>query len=193
MKFTAQEEYGMRCLLHLARSQDMSVPEIAEREGISVQYVGKLFRILGKGGVLESVRGRKGGYRLTRSPDQVSVAEVLAALGGTIYEPNTCERFSGEGTSCVHTDDCSVRSLCSGLQNVVDAVLSRVTLSELISGEQNMLQSIQVHAADIGNAEDHDGGMLCWFGDCGSYRKCGHGFCSSTMTRWQSRCYCCCC
>ena len=164
MKFTAQEEYGLRCLLHLARSHEssraleavegatseMSVGEIAESESISVQYVGKLFRILGKAGLLESVRGRKGGYRLTRSPDEMSVAEILAALGGTIYEPNTCDRFAGEGTSCVHTDDCSVRSLWSGLQNVVDAVLTRVSLAALARGEQSLLQSIQVHAADIG-------------------------------------------
>jgi Rrf2 family protein len=158
MKFTAQEEYGLRCVLVLARarSEDAdvetahTVAEIAESEGISVQYVSKLFRVLGKAAVVESVRGCKGGYRLARSAQEITVAEILFALGGAIYEKDTCERFTGDRMFCVHTSDCSIRSLWSGLQHMVARVLSRVTLSELVGGERSMMQWIQVHTEDIG-------------------------------------------
>jgi len=179
MKFTAQEEYGLRCILSLARTSgsagcpdggapaggareqaaaprvahaeaaDVTVAEIAALEGISIQYAGKLFRILGKSGLLESVRGRKGGYRLSRPATAITVAEILAALGGTIYSEVTCERYVGDRDSCVHTTDCSIRSLWSGLQHLVDEVLSRLTLAELIGNEQHTAQWIQVRSQDI--------------------------------------------
>ena len=158
MKFTSQEEYGLRCVLGLARvtrgdaddSEAHNVAEIAAREGVSVQYVSRLFRLLGKAGILESVRGRKGGYRLTRSADEITAAEILSALGGAIYKSDTCERFTGDRSFCVHTSDCSIRSLWSGLQHIVDLVMSRVTLGELIGGERSMGQWIDVHTEDIG-------------------------------------------
>jgi Rrf2 family protein len=132
-----------------AIGRPLTVAEVAQREGISVQYASKLFRILGKAGLLESARGCKGGYRLARPAAQITVGEILAVLGGVIYEPETCERYPGDRKFCVHTNDCSIRSLWSGLQHIVDQVLSKVTLNELVGNEQTMGQWIQVHAEDI--------------------------------------------
>ena len=71
MKISAQEEYGLRCLLQLAQSGDKgsaTLPEIAAAEGLSVPYAAKLLSVLRQAGLIESVRGRSGGYRLaTRS------------------------------------------------------------------------------------------------------------------------------
>jgi Rrf2 family protein len=150
MKFSAQEEYGLRCILSVARAEaapeadaDPSKPagdprclttqEIAEREGLSLQYTGKLIRILCRAGLIESVRGRKGGYRLARPAGEISVAETLDALGGKIYEAGTCERYRGDRSFCVHTNDCSIRSLWAGLQIMIDRVLSTTTLRDLIA------------------------------------------------------------
>lgn len=69
MKITAQEEYGLRCLLRFARTGTeavLTISEIAAAEGLSVPYVAKLLAILRQGGLIESVRGRSGGYRLAR-------------------------------------------------------------------------------------------------------------------------------
>lgn len=157
MKFSAQEEYGLRCILTLARTDpsvaggeprestevvelpSLTVAEIAEREGLTVQYAGKLIRILGKAGLVQSVRGRKGGYRLARPADEISVAETLEALGGQIYRPETCKRFSGDRQYCVHTKDCSIRSLWAGLQLMLDEVLTRTSLRDLVAKESTMM------------------------------------------------------
>ncbi len=157
MKFTAQEEYGLRCALDLARGHGdrprdtfMTVGTIAETEGLSVQYVGKLFRILAKAELVESVRGCKGGYKLARTPRLVKVAEVLNALGGKFYEPKICERYVGDRSFCVHTNDCSIRSLWSGLQVIIDAVLSNTTLADLTHSERPMAQWIEETLVTIG-------------------------------------------
>ena len=159
MKLTSQEEYGLRCILTLARhaaSEDnaqpddrsaaLTVSEIAEIEGLSVQYAGKLTRILARAGLLESVRGRKGGYRLARTPQDISVSDILTALGGKIYEPGTCERFSGDRQFCVHSNDCSIRSLWSGIQTLIDMVLTRTTLLDLVGNERSMAEWIDANS-----------------------------------------------
>src|SRR5271170_2814495 len=73
MKITAQEEYGLRCLLRLAKAESRSItlPEVAAAEGLSVPYVAKLMAVLRQAGLLESVRGRSGGYKLVRQPGQI--------------------------------------------------------------------------------------------------------------------------
>ncbi|HZF38830.1 MAG TPA: Rrf2 family transcriptional regulator, partial [Blastocatellia bacterium] len=84
MKITAQEEYGLRCILQLAREQTANsdgnlepgaifVRDIAEREGLSVAYVEKILWTLSHSGIVESVRGPKGGYRLTRPCGEISL------------------------------------------------------------------------------------------------------------------------
>ena len=168
MKVTAQEEYGLRCILHLARreignpapaheeAEAVTVAEIADREGLSVQYAGKLIRILGKAGLVEGVRGCKGGYRLARPPGTIPVAQVLAALGGRVYEPRVCERYTGDRASCVHTGDCSVRSLWSGLQLMIDAVLTRTTLRDLTENERSVAGWMHANvSALLGFLEEH--------------------------------------
>jgi len=155
MKLTSQEEYGLRCILSLARAElpgaggapgpegtSLTVQDIARREGLSVPYAGKLIRLLGRASLVESVRGCKGGYRLARRPEAISVAEALAALGGKIYEAGTCERYTGDRRFCVHTNDCSIRSLWSGIQILIDGVLSRTTLRDLVQTEKTMGQVI---------------------------------------------------
>ncbi len=151
MKLSSQEEYGLRCILSLAReevqSPDMDVErngtsltlaQIAEREGLSIEYAGKLMGVLGRAELVESVRGRHGGYRLSRPPDEVCVSEVVAALGSKLYQPtHTCDRFSGDHTFCVHSSACSIRSLWSGLQLLLDWVLSRTTLYDLVATDEH--------------------------------------------------------
>ena len=84
MKITAQEEYGLRCALQLARAGtggSLTLPEIASREGLTVPHAGKLLAMLRQGGVVRSVRGRTGGYSIARPADSITAAEVLRALG----------------------------------------------------------------------------------------------------------------
>ena len=106
MKITAQEEYGLRCVLQLAREQIVNsdsslepgvifVRDIAEREGLSVAYVEKILWTLSRSGIVESVRGPKGGYRLTRHAGEISLGEVMRALGGIPSEEEICSAVHG--------------------------------------------------------------------------------------------------
>ena len=139
MKFSSQEEYGLRCLVQIARrgpGGSLTIPEIAGAEGLSVPYVAKLVRILRQGGFLNSTRGHSGGYALCCPAEEVTVSEVLAVLGGRLYESDHCENHSGAVPLCTHNMDCSIRSLWEQVQHGVDQILSRTTLTTLLSGEQ---------------------------------------------------------
>jgi Rrf2 family protein len=139
MKLSAQEEYGLRCLLQVARHDpagSMTIPEIARIEGLSIPHVAKLMRQLRRGGFVKSVRGQAGGYKLAQTPDRINVGEVLAWLGGRLFEPSFCTIHSGMAKLCTHTIDCSIRSLWQSVQLVVDQVLGKVTLRDLLGGER---------------------------------------------------------
>src|SRR5215210_5878205 len=74
MKISAQEEYGLRCLLQLAtlsENESLTLPQIAGREGISVANAGKLLWLLNKAGFVQATRGTKGGYSLARSASEI--------------------------------------------------------------------------------------------------------------------------
>lgn len=116
--------------------RSLTIGEIAEVEGLSPEYAGKLIRILRMGGLLESVRGRHGGYRLARPVERISVAEVIATLGGRIFDPAYCSRYPGDRKFCVHTIDCAIRSLWKSLQVAVDGILSRISLRDLLDTEE---------------------------------------------------------
>jgi Rrf2 family protein len=144
MKVSAQEEYGLRCALQLARRQrsgngdPLSLGEMAREEGLSVPHVAKLIRELRRAGVVRSVLGRTGGYVLARDAATISVQEVLDALGGKLYDGNYCQRYSGDLATCTHMGDCSIRSLWGVLESILGRVLSRTMLADLVCSESGM-------------------------------------------------------
>lgn len=136
MKFSAQEEYGLRCLLQIARtgpSGSLTIPEISRHEGLTQTHVAKLLMILRKEGFITSTRGQAGGYALARPAGQIAVGEVLAALGGKLYDNEFCVRHSGQNSICTHAVDCSVRSLWQVIQGAVDQVVDRLSLADLMT------------------------------------------------------------
>ena len=137
MKFTSQEEYGLRCLLAIARNTGgfATIGGIAEIESLSPAYVAKLMRILRQGGLVDSTRGQNGGYRLTRTPEAIDMADVMAALGGRLYSQDFCANHTGTARACVHTGDCSSRSLWTVLDDMVARALRRTTLRDLLCTE----------------------------------------------------------
>ena len=134
MKLSSHDEYGLRCLVQVAR-HGATIPEISRREGISEAYVGKLMRILRQGGFVIAARGKTGGYTLALPPEGIRVGDALAVLGGRIYEDDFCSRHSGCEASCPHSTDCSIRSLWRSVQGAVDGVLRTTTLRDLLGSE----------------------------------------------------------
>src|SRR3954447_18752312 len=103
MKITAQEEYGLRCLLQLARAAEghsLTIPEVAAAEGLSTPYVAKLLSVLRQAGLIESVRGRSGGYRLARLSREIGLGSFLLMRGEPLFdEPSYCQDHAGTKSS----------------------------------------------------------------------------------------------
>ena len=98
----------------------------------------KMMRILREGGFVTSIRGQSGGYGLSRPAEQINVGEVLAALGGRLYEPSFCDTHACVERLCTNMPDCSIRSVWRTLQNAVDQVLGKITLKDLLVSEREM-------------------------------------------------------
>jgi Rrf2 family protein len=140
MKLSTQEEYGLRCLLQLARTDtgSLTIPELSRREGISAPNVAKIMRELRKAGFVLSSRGQAGGYALSRPADDIVVGEVLSSLGGRMFDSSFCQRHAGVEDSCTHLGDCSIRPVLRHVQEAIDQVLDRLTLRSLLRSEREM-------------------------------------------------------
>ncbi len=112
----------------------MLVREIAGREGLSVAYVEKLLWTLSRSGIIESVRGPKGGYRLTRPCSDISIGEVMRVLGGIPSKDEICSQFTGNQDTCVHHGDCGLRPVWVSITDFVHSVFDRIPLSSLLHG-----------------------------------------------------------
>ena len=142
MKFSTQEEYGLRCLLRIGKSKSLNgltIPEISQMEGLSMANVGKILRALRLGGFIESTRGQTGGYKLARPSAEIIIGEVLAVLGGRLFEAGFCDIHAGTEMICTHTIDCSIRSLWRTIQSLLDSVLEKLTLKDLIGSEEEVI------------------------------------------------------
>jgi Rrf2 family protein len=155
MKISAQEEYGLRCLLRLARAQSdehhSTISEIAAAEKLSVPYVAKLLSVLRQAGLIDSVRGRVGGYRLTQPPGKVRLGSVLLALGEPLFDdPGYCERHAGteKGSICVHHDGCTLRGLWQTLGEWMRRLLDRITLGDLLESEGQIADVVRARLAE---------------------------------------------
>jgi len=155
MKISSQEEYGLRCLLMLARLREgasISITEIAAEEGLSVPYVAKLLAVLRQGGLIESERGRSGGYRLAEPPEQIRLGAVMLVLGEPLFEePGYCQRHAGSETAdgiCVHHDGCTLRALWLTLELWMRATLDKITLADLLQSEDRITELLRARLAD---------------------------------------------
>ena len=151
MKITAQEEYGLRCLLRLARAGEgraLTIPEIADAERLSAPYVAKLLSVLRQASLITSTRGRTGGYCLARPSSEVRLGEVMRALGEPLFEdPGYCERHAGPDTdgTCVHNDGCTLRVIWQTLEQWMRRFLDRVTLADLLQSQEQIAERLHAH------------------------------------------------
>ena len=154
MKLSSQEEYGLRCLLRVAFRSDsgyVTINEISEDVGLSTFYVAKLLRILRQGGFVRSARGQVGGYALARPAEKIFVGEVLAALVGRLFDPGFCFEHSGLETTCKKSMECSIRTLWRTVQILVDQVLSKVTLADLVNNSELDMANYVTNLVQLGS------------------------------------------
>jgi Rrf2 family protein len=144
MKITALEEYGLRCMVLLAkngRENMLTIPEIGQMEGLSVPYTGKLLMLLKKADLVDAERGRRGGYFLARPPREIALREVFDALGDPVFGAAHCNRYgTGDGGgSCLHENCCTVRTVWDSFKRLINDYLERLTLADLIENNRNLV------------------------------------------------------
>lgn len=136
MKLSVQEEYGLRCLVAIARKgpgASMTIPELSVHEGLTQPHIAKLMSVLRKSGFVTSSRGQIGGYALAREPKAIGLSELLSAMGGRLVDERFCERHSGNEDTCVHLhESCVFHRLWASVQDAVDGVLGALTLQDVL-------------------------------------------------------------
>lgn len=134
MKITALEEYGLRCLVQLARGdggRPLSAREIAGAEGLTMEYVTQLLVRLRRAGLVKSVRGSRGGFLLTRPPERMTMGDVSRALGEPLLE-RLCASYTGTRPTCVHDGAaCGILDFWTDIAGRVHGVLDGYTLKDL--------------------------------------------------------------
>lgn len=138
MKITSQEEYGLRILLRIGSCGDkegMNIPQLSEAEGLTQHYVAKLARVLRMGGFINSTPGYKGGYVLAKPAKEIVINDALKLLGGVVFDKKFCAAHTGSVRICTNSVDCSARSLWQMIQFVLDRLLDRITLHDLVHPE----------------------------------------------------------
>lgn len=150
MKFSTQEEYGLRLLLRIGKNSSvngLTIPEISEQEGLTEANAAKILRILRLAGFVESSRGQTGGYKLSRPANEILIGDVLTSLGGKLYESSFCDLHAGVENICTNSIDCSLRSLWKTIQTMLDGVLNKITLQDLL-GKENEVELLVTNLTD---------------------------------------------
>lgn len=134
MKLSTKGRYGLKAMLDLAvNSTDghVSLNSIAERQGLSVNYLEQLFASLKKAKLIKSIRGPQGGYMLADSPENISVGDILRALEGSLA-PTDCVSEAPGVRRCDNLDRCVTRSVWEKIRDGINNVIDNITLQELI-------------------------------------------------------------
>ena len=135
MMISTRGRYALRVMIDLAEHIDegyIPLQTIAKRQGISEKYLESILAVLSKAGLLDAVRGKGGGYRLSKPAKEYTAFEVLSLTEGTLA-PDTClER----GQQCENAVNCRTLPLWQGLDQVIAAYLCSYTLADLTREEK---------------------------------------------------------
>lgn len=124
-------------MIDLAQHYDggyVSLSDIAKRQYASLKYLEAIVSVLNKAGFVESLRGKDGGYRLTRDPKEYTIGSILKLTEGSLA-PISCSEFgSAGGQACEQAGNCITFPMWRHLDEIIDGYLERITLFDLITG-----------------------------------------------------------
>ncbi|MBI2873690.1 MAG: Rrf2 family transcriptional regulator [Firmicutes bacterium] len=139
MRLSAKGEYGVRAMISLTLEESggpVPLRNIAEKEGISEQFLEQIFLELRRAELIKSVRGPRGGYLLARNSAEISIGEIVEALEGPIA-PVDCLAQEGSGRNrCEHVRKCLSIDVWIKLRDAVKGLLDGISLADLCFGEK---------------------------------------------------------
>ena len=136
MNVTSRGRYALRFMLDLAQRGDeefVSLKTVADRQGISLKYLEAIVSSLKKAGLLDSSRGKEGGYRLCRAPEDYTAGEILRAIEESLA-PVAC--LKDGGVNCERASVCRTVPMWQELDEITNRYLDSVTLRDLLNGER---------------------------------------------------------
>lgn len=132
MKISTRGRYALRMMIDLAEHSDgsfISLKDISARQGVSKKYLEQIVLIFNKSDVLKANRGLSGGYKLARTPDKYTVAEILRLTEGSL-SPVDC--LDNDPIGCERSAECSTLPIWQGLNKVINDYLENITLQDII-------------------------------------------------------------
>lgn len=132
MRVSTKGRYALRVMLDMAQHGDegyISLSDIAQRQGISKNYLDQIMLILKKGQFFKAARGYQGGYKLAKAPDQYTVGQILRVTEGSIM-PVACLDDCGE--DCARSDGCMAMQVWAGLGKVMADYVDHLTLQDIL-------------------------------------------------------------
>ena len=139
MLISTRGRYALRVMLELAQydqSPYMPLPLIAEKQGISEKYLESIVSLLVKGGLVEGVRGKGGGYRLRRPLQDYSAGEILRLTEGSLA-PVSC--LEGDENACPRAGQCHTLPMWTKLEGLINSYLDSVTLADLLDAPMDQV------------------------------------------------------
>ena len=136
MMISTRGRYALRVMLDLAKDESgtyVPLDDIARREGMSEKYLESIIVVLSRAGLVKALRGKGGGYMLTRRPEEYPIGEILRLTEKTLA-PVTCLE---SGAACPEADACPTFPLWQGLDKVIDDYLMAHSLGDLLPKAHN--------------------------------------------------------
>lgn len=145
MKLTSKGRYAVTAMLDVtihASHGPVSLADISERQGISLSYLEQLFSKLRKYGLVNSIRGPGGGYRLGKCSAEIAIADIITAVNESV-DATKCQ---GKG-NCQGGEQCLTHSLWEGLSERIEEFLKNITLAELVA--KNDVKTVSKRQDDV--------------------------------------------
>ncbi len=133
MKISTRGRYALKIMMDLATSPEgefVSLKAISERQHVSVKYLEQIIALLSRAGMLESTRGKSGGYRLAKAPDEYTAGDILRVAEGSLA-PIKCVE-----SKCTNSENCSTFAFWEGLNKAINDYIDSTTLADLALREK---------------------------------------------------------
>lgn len=132
MLVSTKGRYALRVMLELAQSDSavyMPLPLIAEKQGISEKYLESIISVLSKAGLVDGLRGKGGGYRLNRPPEEYTIGSILKLTEGSL---SAVSCTSMGASACSRTECCQAKPMWDKLDRMIDGFFEGITLADLL-------------------------------------------------------------
>ncbi len=135
MKFTTKTEYGLICLIYMAKHSDLKMDPITTKEVVNAEhfpeaYTEKIFQSLRIAKIVTALHGNQGGYVLARHPSEINLREIIEALEGHTFEV-FCEPENREEITCTHFSLCGLKPVWQKTKELLDDFYNSINLEML--------------------------------------------------------------